>query len=128
MHIDTVRHRRFPGAWRALVTNEQLPQSYRIAWPLCRAAKQQRDEFVAAGLTLPLVRSSYGLIPVPPHLRHLTILSPFLRVPFPSQFLHVCFLSPTFFHTNSSRVGHRSSPLGFKGCTQNPTITLMTGA
>src|SRR5271154_5363598 len=28
-----------------------------------------------------------GLIPVPPHLWHLTILSPFLRVPLPSQFL-----------------------------------------
>jgi hypothetical protein len=34
-----------------------------------------------------------GLIPVPPHLWHLTILSPFLSVPLPSQFLHGFFLS-----------------------------------
>src|ERR1700693_4999460 len=47
---------------------------------------------------------SYGLIPVPPHLRHLTILSPFLRVPFPSQFLHFCFFCPVFFRIESSKV------------------------
>jgi len=49
-----------------------------------------------------LVMPCYGLIPVPPHLRHLTILSPFLRVPFPSQFLHFCFFCPVFFRTQSS--------------------------
>jgi hypothetical protein len=38
-----------------------------------------------------------GLIPVPPHLCHLTILSPFLRVPFPSQFLHGLFFSTARF-------------------------------
>jgi hypothetical protein len=38
-----------------------------------------------------------GLIPVPPHLWHLTILSPFLKVPFPSQFLHGFFFSPELF-------------------------------
>jgi hypothetical protein len=38
-----------------------------------------------------------GLIPVPPHLWHLTILSPFVRVPLPSQFLHGLFLSPVPF-------------------------------
>jgi hypothetical protein len=57
---------------------------------------------------------SYGLIPVPPHLRHLTILSPFLRVPFPSQFLHFCFFCPMFFRTQSSKVDRRSSPTFFK--------------
>jgi hypothetical protein len=61
-----------------------------------------------------LVMPSYGLIPVPPHLRHLTILSPFLRVPFPSQFLHFCFFCPVFFHTQSSKVDRRSSRTFFK--------------
>jgi hypothetical protein len=44
-----------------------------------------------------------GLIPVPPHLWHLTILSPFLRVPFPSQFLQGFFFSSVLFRTVSSR-------------------------
>jgi hypothetical protein len=44
-----------------------------------------------------------GLIPVPPHLWHLTILSPFLRVPFPSQFLQGFFLSSLLLRTISSR-------------------------
>ena len=36
-----------------------------------------------------------GLIPLPPHRWHLTILSPFFKVPFPSQFLHgLFFFSP----------------------------------
>ena len=61
-----------------------------------------------------LVMPSYGLIPVPPHLRHLTILSPFLRVPFPSQFLHFCFFCPVFFRTQSSKVDRRSSRTFFK--------------
>jgi hypothetical protein len=61
-----------------------------------------------------LIMPSYGLIPVPPHLRHLTILSPFLRVPFPSQFLHFCFFCPVFFRTHSSKVDRRSSPTFFK--------------
>jgi hypothetical protein len=43
-----------------------------------------------------------GLIPVPPHLWHLTILSPFLSVPFPSQFLHGFFFSPMLFFMASS--------------------------
>ena len=61
-----------------------------------------------------LVMPSYGLIPIPPHLRHLTILSPFLRVPFPSQFLHFCFFCPVFCRTHSSKVDRRSSPTFFK--------------
>src|ERR1700738_553526 len=61
-----------------------------------------------------LVMPSYGLIPVPPHLRHLTILSPFLRVPFPSQFLQFFFFCPVFFRTQSSKVDRRSSPTFFK--------------
>jgi hypothetical protein len=44
-----------------------------------------------------------GLIPVPPHLWHLTILSPFLSVPFPSQFLQGFFLSSVLLRTVSSR-------------------------
>jgi hypothetical protein len=44
-----------------------------------------------------------GLIPVPPHLWHLTILSPFLRVPFPSQFLQGFFLSSALLLTIPSR-------------------------
>src|SRR5258708_3761775 len=40
-----------------------------------------------------------GLIPVPPHLWHLTILSPFLSVPFPSQFLQGFFLSSLLLRT-----------------------------
>jgi hypothetical protein len=44
-----------------------------------------------------------GLIPVPPHLWHLTILSPFLRVPFPSQFLQGFFLSSLLLRMASSR-------------------------
>src|ERR1700730_5525365 len=51
-----------------------------------------------------LVMPSYGLIPAPPHLRHLTILSPFLKVPLPSQFLHFCFFCPVFFLMESSKV------------------------
>jgi hypothetical protein len=48
-----------------------------------------------------------GLIPVPPHLWHLTILSPFFRVPFPSQFLHGLFFSPVlFFMVSSHPIGH----------------------
>src|SRR5271169_2850847 len=43
------------------------------------------------------------LIPVPPHLWHLTILSPFLRVPFPSQFLQGFFFSPVALRTVSSQ-------------------------
>jgi hypothetical protein len=44
-----------------------------------------------------------GLTPVPPHLWHLTTLSPFLSVPLPSQFLHGLFFSPTLFRMVSSR-------------------------
>lgn len=44
-----------------------------------------------------------GLIPVPPHLWHLTILSPFLSVPFPSQFLHGFFFSSVLFGKVSSQ-------------------------
>src|ERR1700677_3619406 len=44
-----------------------------------------------------------GLIPVPPHRWHLTTLSPFLRVPFPSQFLHGFFFSPALFCMVSSQ-------------------------
>jgi hypothetical protein len=44
-----------------------------------------------------------GLIPVPPHLWHLTILSPFLRVPFPSQFLQGFFLSSLLLRTIPSQ-------------------------
>ncbi len=52
--------------------------------------------------------TNYGdLMPVPPHLWHLTILSPFLRVPFPSQFLHGFFFSPTLFRMLSSKFGSR---------------------
>ena len=42
-------------------------------------------------------------MPVPPHLWHRTILSPFLRVPFPSQFLHGFFFSPILFRIQSSK-------------------------
>jgi hypothetical protein len=44
-----------------------------------------------------------GLIPVPPHLWHLTILSPFLSVPLPSQFLQGFFLSSALLRTIPSR-------------------------
>jgi hypothetical protein len=44
-----------------------------------------------------------GLIPVPPHLWHLTILSPFFRVPFPSQFLQGFFLSSLLLRTIPSQ-------------------------
>jgi len=47
-----------------------------------------------------------GLIPVPPHLWHLTILSPFFRVPFPSQFLQGFFFCPALFRTVSSQFNH----------------------
>lgn len=53
--------------------------------------------------------TNYGdLMPVPPHLWHLTILSPFLRVPFPSQFLQGFFFSPTLFRMSSSKFGSAS--------------------
>ena len=42
-----------------------------------------------------LVMPSYGLIPVPPHLRHLTILSPFLRVPFSFAIFTLLLLLPS---------------------------------
>jgi hypothetical protein len=45
-----------------------------------------------------------GLIPVPPHLWHLTILSPFLSVPFPSQFLQGFFLSSALLRTIPSQL------------------------
>jgi hypothetical protein len=48
-------------------------------------------------------------MPVPPHLWHLTILSPFLSVPFPSQFLQGFFFSPTFFRMESSRFVHSNT-------------------
>ena len=52
--------------------------------------------------------TNYGdLMPVPPHLWHLTIVSPFLRVPFPSQFLHGVFFSATPFRMLSSKFGSR---------------------
>jgi hypothetical protein len=44
-----------------------------------------------------------GLIPEPPHLWHLTILSPFFRVPFPSQFLQGFFFSSVLLRTIPSR-------------------------
>jgi hypothetical protein len=34
----------------------------------------------------------HRLTPVPPHRLHRTTLSPFLSVPFPSQFLHFSFV------------------------------------
>lgn len=43
-------------------------------------------------------------MPVPPHLWHLTTLSPFLSVPFPSQFLQGFFFSPTLFRMESSGI------------------------
>jgi hypothetical protein len=49
-----------------------------------------------------------GLIPVPPHLWHLTILSPFLSVPFPSQFLQGFFLSSALLRTIPSRSNYGS--------------------
>jgi hypothetical protein len=58
-----------------------------------------------------------GLIPVPPHLWHLTILSPFLRVPFPSQFLQGFFLSSLLLRTISLSINHgsiQSEPNGAK--------------
>jgi hypothetical protein len=42
-------------------------------------------------------------MPVPPHRWHRTILSPFLRVPFPSQFLHGFFFSPMLFRIQPSK-------------------------
>jgi hypothetical protein len=42
-------------------------------------------------------------MPVPPHRWHLTILSPFLRVPFPSQFLHGFFFSPMLLRIQASK-------------------------
>src|SRR5665213_174504 len=63
-------------------------------------------------------RTNYdGLIPVPPHRWHLTTLSPFLRVPFPSQFLHG-FFSPALFCMVSS---HCRSP----DCRLEPRATLL---
>jgi hypothetical protein len=44
-----------------------------------------------------------GLIPVPPHRWHRTILSPFLSVPLPSQFLQGFFLSSLLLRTIASR-------------------------
>jgi hypothetical protein len=49
-------------------------------------------------------RTYDGLIPLPPHLWHLTTLSPFLRVPFPSQFLQGFFFSPSLFRMVSLRI------------------------
>jgi hypothetical protein len=43
------------------------------------------------------------LIPVPSQRWHLTTLSPFFRVPLPSQFLHFCFFGPAGFGISSSR-------------------------
>ena len=43
------------------------------------------------------------LMPVPPHLWHLTTLSPFFSVPLPSQFLQAFFFSPTLFRMPSSK-------------------------
>jgi hypothetical protein len=51
-----------------------------------------------------------GLMPVPPHLWHLTILSPFLSVPFPSQFLHGFFFSPMLFRIRSSKFDRSNIP------------------
>jgi hypothetical protein len=50
-------------------------------------------------------------MPVPPHLWHLTILSPFLSVPLPSQFLHGRFFSPALFFILSSRFNCRMQGL-----------------
>ena len=70
-----------------------------------------------------LVMLGYGLIPVPPHLWHLTILSPFLRVPFPSQFLHFCFFCPMFFRTQSLQGRPPLLSNIFQTLTRDPTIT-----
>ena len=43
------------------------------------------------------LQRAYRLLPVPSQRWHLTILSPFLRVPFPSQFLHFAFFFPVAF-------------------------------
>jgi hypothetical protein len=87
-----------------------------IGRPILRLGISKRSKFHSTAwiltLGLPmgqfhviLVMLGYGLIPVPPHLWHLTILSPFLRVPFPSQFLHFCFFCPVFFRMESSKAG-----------------------
>jgi hypothetical protein len=49
-----------------------------------------------------------GLIPVPPHLWHLTILSPFLRVPFPSQFFAGLLLAFAASSHDSLSINHGS--------------------
>ena len=41
--------------------------------------------------------ADHDLKPVPPHLWHFTFLSPCLRRPLPSQFLHLIFRLPAFF-------------------------------
>jgi hypothetical protein len=60
-----------------------------------------------------------GLIPVPPHLWHLTILSPFLSVPLPSQFLQGLFFSPMLFRTASSQFNRL--PALDEGAAHQPT-------
>ena len=47
-------------------------------------------------------------MPVPPHLWHLTTLSPFFRVPFPSQFLQGFFFSPMLFRMPALQIFNHS--------------------
>jgi hypothetical protein len=76
-------------------------------------------------------------MPVPSQRWHLTTLSPFFRVPLPSQFLHFCFFGPAGFgilvlpeSTAAARSGARGRPvvsIRARRCTPCRGIALPQG-
>jgi hypothetical protein len=64
--------------------------------------------------------TGYGLMPLPPQRWHRTTLSPFLRVPFPSQFLHFCFLASVFFCMSLSLCASALNAAGYTNFRRAP--------
>jgi hypothetical protein len=64
--------------------------------------------YQVSDLTVHVTHAAYRLIPVPSQRWHRTTLSPFLSVPFPSQFLHFCFFLPSLFCIGSSGSNERA--------------------
>jgi hypothetical protein len=81
-------------------------------WGRAASLSARFGRFVGAG---------HRLMPLPPHRWQRTTLSPFLSVPFPSQFLHFCFFWAVFFCMASSYAMAWGEVCGAKGSSNDRT-------
>ena len=69
------------------------------------ATESRKIDLSVLDLTVHVTHAAQRLIPVPSQRWHRTTLSPFLRVPLPSQFLHFCFFLSSGSNGRASRKG-----------------------